>query len=66
LSGGKTAKTKSFFQKLREENKQRKQKVQHVSHEEAERITGYGENSGKKGDGREKKGTDMSLVALIF
>jgi hypothetical protein len=65
-SGEKAAKPKSLLQKLKEENEKRKEKVQHVSHEEAERITGYGENTAEEKAGREKKGTDSSLAALFF
>jgi hypothetical protein len=67
VSGEKGAKPKSLLQKLKEENEQRKEKVQHVSYEEAERIPGYGEITAEEKAGREKKsGTDISLTALFF
>ncbi|KAF2647297.1 hypothetical protein K491DRAFT_699715 [Lophiostoma macrostomum CBS 122681] len=64
-SRGKPSKTKSFWKKLKEENEQRKQKVQHVSHEEAERMTGYGENAVGKKDDKERTIKGSSLAALF-
>jgi hypothetical protein len=65
-SGERPSNTKTFLKKLKEENEQRKEKVQHVSYEEAERMTGYGDNTRKDRDGSEKKNKDLSLGALLF
>ncbi|ORY14864.1 hypothetical protein BCR34DRAFT_559600 [Clohesyomyces aquaticus] len=65
-SGEKPSKTKSFLKKLKEENEQRKEKVQHVSHEEAERMTGHGENTGKERAGKEKTNKAPFLATLLF
>ncbi|KAF2801013.1 hypothetical protein K505DRAFT_355095 [Melanomma pulvis-pyrius CBS 109.77] len=66
VSGEKPSKIKSLLKKLNEENEQRKKEVQHVSHEEAERMTGYGENTGKERDGKEKTKKGLSLATLLF
>jgi acyl-CoA hydrolase len=65
-NGEQSSKTKNLLKKLKEENQQRKEKVQHVSHEEAERMTGYGENTGKERDEREKTVKGGSLATLLF
>lgn len=60
------AETKSLFQKLKEESRERKeQRAQHVTHDEATRITGYGEG-GVKSNKSNGKGDKRSLGALFF
>jgi len=66
VGGEKLSKTQSFLKKLKEDNEKRKEKVQHVSHEEAERMTGYGENTRKESDGKEKRNKVPSLTTLLF
>lgn len=56
---------KEIWQKLKDDDKQRKERVQHVSHADATAITGYGEDAQKK-DNKGSKGDTRSLATLFF
>lgn len=57
---------KEVWQKLKDEEKERKdQRVQHVSHADATKMTGYGED-GPKSNAKDGKGDTRSLGALFF
>lgn len=60
------AKANKLWQSLKDEDKVRKEgRIQHVSPEEATRITGYGEN-GPKSNLKDGKGDKRTLGALFF
>lgn len=58
------SKAKHFFQKLKEENEERKKaSVQHVTKEQATAITGHGEG-GARPDSKEGKGDGRVVAAF--
>lgn len=62
--------SRSLLQKLRAENAERKEKeIQHVSPEQAEAITGYGEERTKREEEERKRtgkrGGNTNLIAAV-
>jgi hypothetical protein len=59
---------KNLWQKLKDEDKERKEiQIQHVSHADATKITGHGEDgSNTNRQVNEGKGDKRSLAALFF